>query len=367
MLELLPIKHPLILTKKNSIDGIKRELDAVGFSKPYTLINYESVHKVDMTHIDFVWADEAHVAGGGVGKPSSRFKLLRKLCWDKPLLCSTATPYTETMNAAFYMFGISKYTPLKYTSFYKFHADYGIPSPIWINGRSVESYKKSRPELESFLEPWTVKMTQADAGIAEHIQAQDVVHKLTLQDSTYALIQKLKKDLVVMPFVCESEMQLLTYIHQAEAGAVLVGDEMVELPDNTFVDYIRERFGDLPEVGVLAHFQSTRWKIAKHLPNVTIYSSNASAEGCDLSHHKHLLVVNSDYSGSKFIQRMQRGVRLDMTEKREAHLLVAKGGISEQVYAQVSQKRSFTLSHFKKWRGDNGFRATNSDGYPQVS
>lgn len=343
----LPIKHALILTKKNAIEGLKRE--SFVCTKRFTIINYESAHKVDLTGVDFVWADESHVAGGGVGKPSARYKALKAICWDKPLLLTTATPYAETMNSAYYQFGLSKYTPLKYKSFYRFFDIWGVRAPIYIQGRAIESYKKSIPELEAFLEPYTVKMTQLDAGIAEHIQAEDVLHTIKLTPDTMSMLETLKTDLVVPPLVCESEMQLRTYLHQAEAGAIMVDGRILELPDTSFVDYIRQTFGDTPDVACMCHFQATRWKVAKYLPNVKVFSSNAAAEGVDLSHFTHIVVVNHDYSGAKFTQRRERGININMTEKRHAHFLVAEGCLSHLVYKAVSKKHSFTLSHFRNY------------------
>lgn len=165
LVEMSKKRSVLVLTPKNAIGGWKSELARTGAVKQYTITNYEQVKKLRADDFDFVIIDEAHRLGT-VGKPSKRIKEVRAVTFDKAVLYLSGTPITETPLAIYYQLSATKHSPFnQYATFYKFFRDYGIPDPIWIGGRSVESYKKYRPEVLEVIEPYIVRMTQADAGI----------------------------------------------------------------------------------------------------------------------------------------------------------------------------------------------------------
>lgn len=346
----LPVQRVLWLTKKAAISGIERELAACRPSASYTVTNYEQCVKLTSDQFDMVVCDESHVLGS-VPKPSLRVKAVRAIARTKPVLLLSGTPAVETSLALFHQFCVTNHTPFKFASFYKFFAQYGVPKPLWVNGRNIEQYKLAKPSLLADADPYIVRMTQDDANITA--KAVDIVHKFSLDQSTVDMLDQMKADMMLRlpghsPLAFESDMLLRTSLHQAEAGALLIDDQIVHLPNTEMVDYIRATFGDSPDVAVMAHYRSTREKIARHLPNVHIYSSDGHAEGTDLSHYKHFVVANSGYSGAKFVQRRDRGTRIGVdTERRVNHLIVA-GQLSEAVYSSVSRKLDFNIATFRK-------------------
>lgn len=345
---LLPVKKVMFVTKKNAVPGIAKELHVC--KKPVTVINYEQISKYDKSDYDFVILDEAHNISS-VGKPSKRYKELKAFCWDKPVLLLSGTPMVETPLSAYYQFGVTKYTPLQFKTFYDFFRHWGIPSLIFLQGRQIEQYKKARPELQPFLDPLIVRLTQDDAGITA--QAEDVVHTVTLTPSTIAIIDRLKKEAIATAgtheIICESEAAVRAAIHQIESGAMVLNNCYVMLDNTEIVDYIKATFGNSPDIACMCHYNATKEKIAQHLPNVHVYSSDGSAEGVDLSHYKHFVIVNTGYSGAKHVQRRDRGTRIDVKTPRKVHHIICKGQLSEAVYKQVSRKLSFNINHLRKF------------------
>ena len=344
----LGYKRVLWLTKKAAIPGILKESTAVGVPLT-TVTNYEQAAKLSADDYDFVVVDEAHQLGT-VGKPSLRIRAIRKLALDKPVLLLSGTPSAETTLGLYHQFCITKYSPLKFKNFYEFFHHYGIPTSIWVNGRKIEQYKKSRPELMEHLAPYFVEMSQDDAGITA--KAQDRLHIVPLLPKTKQMIETIKTEFVAWiggaERAFESEMAVRAVIHQVESGSVLLDGEIFNLENSEVVDYIREVFGDSPDVAVMAHFRSTREKIAKCLPNVHVYSSDGHAEGTSLAHYKHFVVANSGYSGAKFIQRRERGVLIGRDDAAVVHHIVTDAGVSRHVYKAVSDKRDFNLAMFRK-------------------
>lgn len=346
----LPVQNVLFVTKKNAIPGIKTEVKVC--TKNLTITNYEQVSKLDPKNFDFVICDEAHNISTP-GKPTKRFKDLKRIAWEKPTLLLSGTPWVETPSAAYYQFGITRYTPLRFKNFYDFFRQFGTPSLIWVNGRQVETYKKTRRELEPLLDQYCVKITQDAAGI--DAQAEDVVHHVHLSQDTLDTIKQVREEAVTIisgaEFAFDSDAAVRAAIHQLEAGAFLYKGQIVHTAGAEIAEYIRQTFGDSPDVAVMAHYRSTREKLAKHLPKVHLYSSDGHSEGVDLSHYKHFVIVNTGYSGAKHVQRRDRGTRMDIKTPRKVHHIVCKGQLSEAVYKQVSRKLDFNLQHFRRYVG----------------
>ena len=100
----------------------------------------------------------------------------------------------------------------------------------------------------------------------------------------------------------------------------------------------------------MAHYRATRMKLEKYLPHAEVYSSTRFAEGVDLSHYDHFIIVNSDFSGSKFLQRVERNTRLDLEHQPVVHHITTDAGISAKVYESLKGKEDFNLERFRNER-----------------
>lgn len=347
--ELSKARAILVLTKKQAIPGWESELAAVNPTKDYTVINYEQVHK-QSARFDLVILDESHNFGNR-GKPTRRFTQARQLTQELPMLCLSGTPSVESLLGFYYQFGLTKFSPFNSCkNFYDFFRKYGVPSPKRMHGRWVETYSKANDNLFPVVQPYIVKLTQAQAGITH--TAQDKLHRVKLSASTQQLIQTVKEDGVVTvagrEIAMESEAKERAFLHQLESGAVKDNDELLELPNTEMIDYIRDTWGDHDGIAIMCHYHATRMKVQKLLPNCHVYSSDGHAEGVNLSHYKHFIILNSGYSGAKFIQRRDRIVNINRKTQAIVHHIVAKGQLSEAVYKAVSQKRDFNLAMYRK-------------------
>jgi hypothetical protein len=269
------------------------------------------------------------------------------------VLLMTGTPSTESLLQLYYQFALSKKSPLRYKNFYEFFRAWGIPAQIRLNGRWIEQYKKARPELLDRMEPWIVTLTQDQAGITH--KAIDKVHTVALGAATKGLIATIQRDKVAtlahsVMFAAESDMAERVAIHQIEAGAVLVDEQLIDLPNTEVIDYIKKTWGDSEGLALMAHFRSTRMKLEKHFPKASIFSSVAHAEGVSLADFAHFVIVNSDYSGAKFVQRRDRGVNLNKHTDAVVNHIVTDGGVSKYVYTAVSKKLDFTLQNYRRLR-----------------
>jgi hypothetical protein len=343
-------KHVLVLTKKAAIDGWKSEWNKIdNYGMKITITNYEQINKVE-GEFDLVVIDEAHNLGSR-GKPTKRVKDIRAVCYKLPAIFLTGTPTIETPLGIYHQWCITKHSPFnKYKNFYQFFRDYGIPDPVWIGGRSVEQYKKAKDTLLPIIEQYAVRVSQEDAGIKH--QAQDVVHTVTLTPATKHHLKGIEEEGTLRDIlIFDTDMGVRTAIHQVEAGAVLYNEELLLLPNTEVVEYLLETFGDDPDVALFTHFRSTRKKLRHHFKKAQMFSSIADAEGTDMSHMKHMVVVNTGYSGAKAAQLRERLVNMNRTTEALVHYIVTDAGVSRDVYDAVSQKVNYNLAAFRKRRG----------------
>jgi len=374
------IQNILVLTKKAAIPGwLKFTTNAeLGLKKNYKVTNYEQVGKwnaekrradlkLEPEDYQLVIIDESHNLGT-VGKPSGRYKTIKSMCYNLPHIHLSGTAIVESANSIYHQMSISKFNPFRFKNFYDFFRKYGEPYYIKAAGRDIAQYDRFKPELLDEINKFTVYMTQEDAGISKDCMAIDKVHYVELNESTKELYNVLQEDNIAniddymfckefnyevvdkckLTLVCDTTMKLRTSLHMLESGIAKVDDKYIDLGNNEKIDYIYNTFGDTGDVGIMCHFVGERIKLEKRFKNAKIYSSSSHAEGVDLSHLKHFIILSSDYSGSKFIQRRDRIVNINSSNTTVVNHILVKKAISDQVYKKVSKKEDFNNSTYEK-------------------
>lgn len=361
------ISSVLVLTKKNAIEGWLPFI--IGRKHKYTVINYEqtgSIKRIEYKQGKFrevfnlklnpkdyqlVIVDESHNIGA-FPKPSGRQRVIFRTCWDMPHIHLSGTAIVESPCSIYHQMAISKYTPFTFKTFYDFHRVYGEPYFIKVHGKDMAQYDRYKPSLLESINKFTVYMTQEDAGIDKSLQAEDKVHYVELKQSTKDLYNKLQEDqilrLPIGDIIADTTMKLRTSLHMLESGVAKIEDEYLELGNTEKIDYIKNTFGDIDTLGIMCHFIGERLLLEKHFRKAKIYSSNAHSEGVDLSHLSCFVILSSDYSGAKFIQRRERIININGSNTLFVHHILVKKAISEQVYKRVSKKQDFNNETYER-------------------
>ena len=375
------VKSVLILTKKNAISGWTKfitdpELTSTFLTKEYTVTNYEAIGSfVKRTHhattgkllkrpitesklklspddYDAVILDEAHTLGK-LGKPSNRYLLTKLLVQDKPFIALSGTATVESPMSIYYQMSTSTNTPFPQPNFYRFHDEWGIPATKIIGYKQeANDYSIPKPELQSYIDSWTIYMTQADAGIDESVQAKHELHYVTLTNQTKVYYNQLQSDRILNHpkalIIANSIMKLRTSLHMLESGITKVDDEYIELGNTEKIDYIKQNFTITSSSVILAHYIGEQQLLQRHFPNATIASATSNAEGVDYSHADHFIIFSSGYSGSKFIQRNERNTNVNNQVQPTVHHILVKSAISDQVYQVTSQKNDFNNQTYQR-------------------
>jgi hypothetical protein len=343
----------LVLTKKKALDGWDDTLKAYKPQKKYTLTNYHSAHKV-VGKFDLVILDEAHVMAA-YPKPGKIWKNVFRLTHNLPIIYLSATPYAETIGQLYNQFKLTKYSPFrKWKSYYDFHRAFGISDKIRTPYGLVDTYKKFRTqEVLDLCEHLFISKTRQELGF-EH-EPEDVVHTYGQSPEVSEIVKDVTKTEMLrignIEEPLDSPMKLRVTIYQIEGGWVKYENECLRMPKLDRIEAIKKYFGTGKDCAIMAHFNCEQDNLSKYFPDAVILSSNAHAEGVDLSHIPNLIIYSMDFSTARAFQRRARQANKNRKEPIKVHFYHAKGSMSEEVYNTVFKKKeNFLKDSYERWK-----------------
>ena len=357
-------RNVLFLTKKKAVSSIESDYKALAPFYNLVVMNYESLHKIDPTiSWDLIICDEAH-SMGAFAKPSKRacqVKDLINLTKANVILLS-GTPTPESYSQMYHqVYGIPKNPFREFANFYKFCGKFVNVKTKMINGLMMKDYSEGLETIIEAMAPYTINYTQAEAGFVA--KTVEEIFEVELKESTYKLIKKLKRDLVVEGkeevILGDTPVKLMSKMHQLYSGTIKFESGKSMVIDTTKAEFIKEQFMGC-QIGIfykfkeelvalqqvfgdeltteLDEFNSTYKNIALQIVS--------GREGISLKKAEYLVYYNIDFSATSYWQSKDRMTTKDRLEN-QVFWIFAKGGIEYDIYKAVSKKKNFTLSHFK--------------------
>jgi len=351
-------KNVLFVTKKKAISSIEDDYKTAGHTFPITIINYESLHKVE-GKFDLVIADESHSLAA-FPKPSNRTKALKKLVTGH-LILMTGTLIPESNSQIFHQLWVSQYSPFPHSNFYKWFNEYGVPKLLRTSYGMSKCYKTSQWHLiKPLIDPILITYTQKESGFTSEIN-ETIIH---IPTKTNDIIRRLKRDLIIEGkeeiLLADTAVKLMQKVHQLSSGTIKFesGNRMVL--DHSKANYIRDNFKG-KKLAIFYKFTAELDAIKSKL-NITTDIREfdeggndlhialqivAGREGTKLSCADALIFYNIDFSAVSYWQARDR-----MTTKEravnEVYWLFSEKGIENDIYKAVSKKKDFTLKLFNK-------------------
>ena len=349
----------LFITKKKAISSIEKDYATAGHSYPITIVNYESLHKIN-GYFDLVIADESHGLGA-IGKPTLKTKRTReKVKNDLILLTGTLLP--ENNAQLYHQLWISQYSPFKkYVNFYKWHHQFGTKKIKYTsygvsNDYSVVDYDK----LEPFIRPIMITKTQKQGGFNTVINEK--ILTVNMQPRTYEIAEKLKKDLVIESrgevIMGETGVKMMQKLHQIYSGSVILESGKAIILDFSKTAFIKEYFKD-KKIAIFYKFKaelenlSSSFDITQDIEEFNNTDKNialqivSGREGINLSKAEAIVYFNIDFSATSYWQSRSR---MDTIDRKESNIywIFSSGGIEQNIYRTVLKKKSYTLQTFRR-------------------
>ena len=363
--ERMKAKNVLFITKKKALSTISDDYSTLSPSYNMQVINYESLHTImDEQKWDLIICDEAH-GMGAFPKPSGRAELVAeviKRCKPMVILLS-GTPTPESYSQMYHQIYAIPNNPFsEFKNFYRFCDKYVNVKQRKINGLLVKDYSGGLETILKQMEPYTINYTQQEAGFMS--ETKEEVMEVEMKESTYKLIKKLKKELVVEGkdelILADTPVKLMTKVHQLCSGTIKFESGNSMILDLSKAEFIKEQF-DGCKIGIFYKFKE-EYNALKQIfgddltSELSVFEDTnknialqivSGREGISLRQAEYLVYYNIDFSATSYWQSKDRMTTKDRLEN-QIYWIFAKGGIEYDIYKAVTKKKDYTLKHFEK-------------------
>ncbi len=361
----LKCKDVLFITKLKVVPGIQKDHKDLGAKFKLTCINYESLHKLEGLNFDVIICDEAHTLGA-FPKPSKRAKQVKDLVkkYKSKVIFLSGTPTPESHSQIYHQLYVHPNNPFKeHINFYRWANDYVKIKIKYIGAMKVNDYSGAlKDKIMEKVNPLMITYTQEAAGFESKIN--EIVYKIPMRASTYALCDRLKKDLVIQGkddvILADTGAKLMNKLHQMYSGTVILESGKRQILDDSKAHFIFHKFRD-KKIGIFYKFKS-EWDLLKDVyedkltDNLEVFNSTdknialqivSGREGISLRNADVLVYFNIDFSAVSYWQSRDRMTTIDR-KFNDVYWIFAKGGIEEKIYETVQEKKDYTLTYFKK-------------------
>ena len=357
------MKSMLFITKKKAISSIESDYKMYGPSFDLQVINYESLHKVQ-GKFDIIVLDEAH-GMGAFPKPSKRSKQVKVLIQsnDPLVILLSGTPTPESYSQMYHqVYSIPTNPFKKFVNFYRFCHEHVNVTQRPINGLYIRDYSKGLPSIMDAMQPYFISFSQKEAGFK--VDTKEKVMYVKMSPLTYNLAKKLQSDLVVEGkeevILADTPVKLMMKLHQIFSGTVKFESGSSQTLDLSKAKFIKNSFKN-KKIGIFYKFKE-ELKALKMVFNDSLTTDLedfvntdksialqivSGREGISLRQADCLVYYNIDFSATSYWQSRDRMTTKERL-KNDVYWIFSKGGIEDQIYKAVVNKKDYTLNHFKK-------------------
>jgi len=354
-------KRVLFITKKKAIQSILDDFSALNYNFELVVINNESLHKID-GKFNLIISDEHH-RNGTFPKPNLSAKFIKKNFSHLPMIFLSGTPSPESYSQLFHQFWVSDKSPFaKYKNFYSWAKDFvNVKEKNF--GYIVKDYSDAKFfDINACVSKYFIKFTQNEAGFSTKVNENVLICKL--KDSTYNIIDKLKRDLVVIgkdeEIIADTKVKLMQKIHQLSSGTIIFESGNAKVIDDSKAKFIKETF-EGKKIAIFYKFQqelnaiksvfgdtiTTDLKVFNETDKHIALQIVSGREGISLKNADVLIYYNIDFSALSYWQSRDRLTTMER-KTNDIFWIFSDKGIERQIYKQVIAKKDYTLNHFIK-------------------
>jgi hypothetical protein len=251
----------------------------------------------------------------------------------------------------------------EYVNFYRWANDHVKVKIKYIGAMKVNDYSGAiKDKIMDKVNPLMINYTQEEAGFESSIT--ESIYRVPMKASTYALCDRLKKDLVIQGkddvILADTGAKLMNKLHQMYSGTIILESGKRQVIDDSKAQFILQAFKG-KKIGIFYKFKA-EWDLLKEVygddltDNLEEFNATdknialqivSGREGVSLKNADALVYFNIDYSATSYWQSRDRMTTIDR-KLNNVYWIFSKGGIEEKIYETVLNKKSYTLDYFKK-------------------
>ena len=160
--------------------------------------------------------------------------------------------------------------------------------------------------------------------------------------------------------LADTPVKLMMKLHQLYSGTIKFESGNSTIIDLSKARYIHDNFGDA-KIGIFYKFKEeynalkqvygdqlcTELSVFEDTSKSIALQIVSGREGISLRKADALVYYNIDFSATSYWQSRDRMTTKERLES-DVYWVFAKGGIEKEIYKAVSDKKDYTLNHFKK-------------------
>jgi hypothetical protein len=367
-------KRVLFITKIKAFSSIENDYWDFGYIDKFdlTIINRESLHKIETNDFDVVIIDEVH-GYTSYPKSSKYYKDVKSRFGDIPMIMLSGTPTPESYSQYYHLFTLSNHSPFnKYSNFYKWANDYVDIKLKYLGYAQVKDYSNARKnDFWHHIRYYILTFTQEQAGFTTEVKEN--ILKVKMKPITYSITEKLIKDLVVTSslsgkqIIADTGVKLQQKVHQLFSGTIKYEDGTTQVIDDTKSQFIKENFKG-KKIAIFYNFVAELEMLKltfKEMLTTDLNDFNTSnknialqivsgREGISLAKADYLIFLNLQFSAVSYFQAKDRLTTMDR-KSNNIYWIFAENGIEEKIYKSVMNKKDYTNETFKR-----DFRTTDT-------
>ena len=359
-------KKVLFITKIKAFSSVKNDYNDFGYTFDITIINKESIHKIESNDFDVIVCDESHGLFSTFPKPNNFAKIYKKRFSKIKMILMTGTFTPESYSQIYHQFWVSDYSPFKnHSNFYKWAKDFVNVKQVQLGYAIVNDYSDAYQQLiKKHTDSYIINFTQLEAGFTTNVK--ETVLEVEMSKSTYNVISKLKRDkFIISPttskeIIADTGVKMMQKLHQLYSGTIKFEDESSMILDYSKAIFIKEHFKN-KQIAIFYKFKQElsmlkdifKDELTTDLDEFNTTNKNiayqfvSGREGINLSKASFLVALNIDFSATTYFQFKDRLSTIDRKEN-QLYWIFSKNGIERKIYKSVLDKKNFTLSTFKK-------------------
>lgn len=372
----LDYKKILIVCPKSVLDkhNWEKENEKFEFGLEFDVINFESIHKVDVTLYDSIIVDESHRIKN---RNSKAFKAINKGKYENVILLS-ATPI-DLANGEYYsqMMLLDLLDPVEYRRYLSFEERYCVYETEKQFGRFFKTFKGNinDEELQERLSKCCVfkkkdEVLDTSHSIIKHTYSKDKKYNKALKNRGFILENPTEELDIDDVFLLDNVSLKFTFARLALCGAykdIFTFDSK----KNVLLQSLVQKYNNQPLV-IFYNFDNELKAILKVLDEESrevVLVNGAAKEFSKIDENKNQVIVIQLQSGSTgidglqyisqviyyspptssitFEQSLGRVDRHGQENHIYYHTLVAANSVEEEIYEALQNKQDYKAKFFK--------------------
>jgi hypothetical protein len=321
------------------------------------------LHTIYDNDFDVIIIDEAHGLAA-FPKASKYQKDIRKRFSKVPMIFLSGTATPESFSQWYHQLQVTDKSPFKhYTNFYKWANDYVNVTEQNLGYARVKVYKYGiESKILPQIQPYIITFTQAQAGFTSEVNEH--ILECEMLPITYDIIKRLKRDKIVQGksglILGDTGVKLQQKHLQLSSGTCKFEDGTSMVIDYSKAEFIKWKFAN-EKIAIFYKFKEELKMLKSVYGNdltedldefnqtnkVIALQFSVGREAISLKNAKYIVALNIDFSATTYWQFRDRMTTMDRLSN-DIYWIFSKGGIEEKVYKAVLNKKSFTLSMYKK-------------------